>query len=70
MDNTSPKPRVDMSPQAVTARIRQCGEGVDFSVDALPSTKVDMSPDAVWNRIREAGELWNLCEQLRAKDPR
>jgi len=57
---------IDMSPEAITARIREVGRLSDFSPEERLSSKLDMSPHGVTSRLREAAQLLVLCERLGA----
>lgn len=61
---------VDMSAEAVSARIRAAGAASSLAMDAGLDTKVDLSPEAVSRRIREASDLLALCLRLAARDGR
>jgi len=54
---------VDMSPEAVAARLRQCSA---LSRDRRPGMRVDMSPEAVTRRLREVAQLRTFCLKLEA----
>lgn len=58
---------VDMSPRAITARLREASR---LSVLKLPyPPRVDMSPRAVEARLREVARLYDLNDRLRAFRP-
>jgi hypothetical protein len=50
---------VDMSPEAVTARLRAACEGTP-----TPKTRVPMDPASVTARLRSVSELRELCLKL------
>ncbi len=56
--------RVDMSPEAVTRRLRLVGELSDLGPEAHAAGKVDMSPEGVTRRLRQASQLSKLCRSL------
>lgn len=63
---------VDMSPSAITARLRQASDLTDLRTAARLHGKVDMSPAGITRRIREVERLRKLCAQLgrlRAVEP-
>lgn len=49
---------IDMSPEAIGARLRRVAEL------RRPRTLVDMSPEAVSRRLRRVSELRTLCKKL------
>ncbi len=51
---------VDMSPEAITGRLRQMSDSTDLSSDRLGS-KIDMSPEAVTRRLRKQSDLRDDC---------
>ena len=56
---------VDMSPRAITARLRQASElARDLSPERRLDTKIDMSAAAITARLREAAALLELCRKL------
>ena len=58
--------RIDLSPAAITARLRQASDASDLAAVRRLDTKVDLSPDGVSRRLHEAFELYELCRSLRA----
>ncbi len=58
---------IDMSPDAVAARIVDVGRQSDYHPDRRMDAKVPMTPEAVTARLREASELLALCQALRAQ---
>lgn len=57
---------VDMSPEAVGARLREVGRLSDLRSERRLDTKVDMSPEAVSRRLEQIEQLRRLCLSLRA----
>jgi lambda repressor-like predicted transcriptional regulator len=56
---------IDMSPAAITARLRCASDLVrDLSPERRLDTKLDMSPAAITARLREAAALLELCRKL------
>ena len=55
---------VDMSPAAVSARLRAVAAVSDLRVDRRMDAKLDMRPDAISARIRAVGQLNRLCLKL------
>ena len=56
---------IDMSPRAISARLRQASElARDLAPARRLSTKLDMSPAALSARLREAAALLELCHEL------
>lgn len=55
---------VDMSPAAISARLREVSRLSDLDRDLRLHGKVDYSPEGISARLREVGELNRLCEQL------
>ena len=58
--------RLDMSPAAVSARLREVGRLSDLSPATRLDAKLDMSPRGVSSRLREVSELLALCARLHA----
>jgi hypothetical protein len=58
---------VDMSPAAVSARLRRLGELCDLNAEKRLHTKVDMSAKGVSARLRAAGDALELCRRLAAR---
>jgi hypothetical protein len=52
---------VDMSPEAVTERLREMSRLSDLRTVNRLATKVDMSPEAVTRRLRRQSELRRAC---------
>ena len=48
---------VDMSPEAVTERLREVARRSDLRTENRLATKVDMSPEAVTRRLRLQSRL-------------
>lgn len=55
---------VDMSPEAVTRRLREVGRLSDLGPAARAFAKVDMSPASVTRRLRRVSQLRRLCLDL------
>jgi hypothetical protein len=55
---------VDMSPAAITARLRQVSEAADLRPERRLDQKIDMSSAAVTRRLRRVSELRRLCIEL------
>ena len=53
--------RVDMSPEAVSERLRTMSRLSDLRTTERLATKVDMSPKAVTRRLRRQSELRRAC---------
>lgn len=59
---------VDMSPEAVAARLRQASDiAGSLRPEARLETKIDMSATAIAARLREASDLLDLCRTLAAR---
>lgn len=56
--------RPDMSPSAVSARLRDVGARSDLRPERRLATKVDMSPRAVSRRLRAVQQALDLCRRL------
>ncbi|MFP3941785.1 MAG: hypothetical protein ACLF0P_15935 [Thermoanaerobaculia bacterium] len=52
---------VDMSPEAVTQRLRELSRMSDLRTANRLAAKVDMSPEAVTRRLRRQSELRRTC---------
>ena len=61
----------DMSPAAVSARLRRAAELSDLRMDRRLDAKIDYSPEAVDRRLRKVSDLRRLCLNLAssAADP-
>lgn len=56
---------VDMSDQAITARLRQASRMADpLRPESRLSTKIDLSGAGIAARLREASQLLELCRAL------
>ena len=55
---------LDMSPQAITARLREVSALSDLAPERRLEGKIDMSPPAITARLRECAALLELCEKL------
>jgi hypothetical protein len=53
--------KVDMSPAAVTQRLRSMSALSDLHRDRRLACKIDMSPEAVTRRLRRQSQLRDLC---------
>lgn len=56
--------RVDMSPQAVTERVREMSRRSDLRPENRLAAKVDMSPRAVTRRLIKQSQLREMCLAL------
>lgn len=54
----------DMSPSAITERLRRASKLTDLSAERRLEAKLDMSPSGITARLREASELLALCRKL------
>ena len=54
----------DMSPEAISARLREVSRISDLRPERRLDGKIDMSPEGVASRLREASDLFALCLQL------
>lgn len=61
--------RVDMSPQAIEARLRQVTALSDLAPERRLDAKLDMSPDGLMRRLREVSELLRVSRMLGASRP-
>jgi hypothetical protein len=61
---------VDMSPEAITERLRVASALSDLSPARRLDGKLDMSPAGIMKRLREASELLELCSFLATARPR
>jgi hypothetical protein len=59
-------PLLDMSPAAISARLRRSSELADLHPARRLEAKLDMSPAGITRRLREASELLDLCRTLGA----
>ncbi len=55
---------VDMSPEAISARLRKAADLSDLDRDLRLHGKIDYSPEAVSSRLREVEQLRRLCLAL------
>jgi hypothetical protein len=55
---------VDMSPAAISARLRHAAELSDLRTEMRLAFKVDMSPAGISARLREVERLRRLCLEL------
>jgi len=56
--------RVDMSREAVTARLQHASKELDLRPERRLDTKIDLSAAAVTSRLEEASDLLDLCLTL------
>lgn len=56
--------RVDMSPEAVTERLREMSRHSDLRPENRLAAKVDMSPQAVTRRLKKQAQLREMCLAL------
>ena len=62
--------KVDMSPQAIDARLRLASQLVgSLRPEERLSTKIDLSEAGVTSRLKEASDLLDLCRQLARARP-
>jgi len=55
---------VDMSPHAITERLRSASGLADLSPDRRLEAKIDMSARAITARLKEAAALLEVCVVL------
>lgn len=55
---------VDMSPAAISARLRRCSDLADLRAEARLSAKIDMSPLGISRRLRQVENLRRACLAL------
>lgn len=55
---------LDMSPQAIAARLREVSAMSDLAPERRLEGKIDLSPQGITARLRECAELLELCEKL------
>lgn len=60
---------LDLTPAAVTDRLRTASRLSDLSPLARLDAKLDLSPEGVTRRLREASQLLRLCQALAAANP-
>lgn len=56
--------KVDYSPEAVSARLREVARLTDLSPEKRLDYKIDYSPEAVSRRLRKASALRDACRKL------
>jgi len=56
--------KVDMSPAAITARLKEVSRLADLRPEMRLHCKVDMSPAGVTRRLRQVSQLRDLCLEL------
>lgn len=56
--------KVDMSPTAVTNRLRAVAAMSDLAPEKRLDAKLDMSKTGVTKRLREAADLLKACQKL------
>ncbi len=57
--------KVDLSREALHARLRYASEISDLRAERRLDSKLDMSPAGIERRLREVSELLQLCDSLR-----
>ena len=57
---------VDLSPDAVLARLRRVSDLSDLHAERRLDAKLDMSPEGIVRRLTEVSELLSLCTALGA----
>jgi hypothetical protein len=57
---------VDLSPGAITARLREASQKSDLSPERRLDAKIDLSPAAITARLKEASDLRETCLKLAA----
>lgn len=55
---------VDMSPRAITTRLRRVSESADLRTVLRLAGKIDMSPLGITRRLREVEQLRRACLSL------
>ena len=60
---------VDMSPEAILARLREVSALSDLDRDRRLDGKIDYSPEAIQARLTEVGRLLDLCLALGEATP-
>ncbi len=60
---------VDLSSDAIVARLRCASDLSDLQADRRLDAKLDMSPEGIERRLREVSELLALCTALGAARP-
>ncbi len=55
---------VEMSPRAITERLRTASRLADLSPETRLEGKIDMSPQAITARLKEAADLLEACLAL------
>ncbi len=55
---------VDMSPEAVSVRLRAAADLADLRADRRLFAKLDMRPSAISQRLRQVAQLRSLCLRL------
>jgi len=55
---------VDMSPRAITQRLRSASQSTDLRSELRLTGKIDMSPSGVARRLREVEQLRRTCLAL------
>lgn len=63
-----PRPPVDMSPEAIEARLRLCNPP-DLRPEHRLHHKLDMSPTGVERRLRQVASLHRLSQWLMSRAP-
>lgn len=57
--------RVDLSPRAVSERLRRASELSNLETSKRLETKIDLSPAAVSRRLEQVSKLRSFCLSLR-----
>jgi hypothetical protein len=60
---------LDLSPAAISARLRRASELADLDPALRLEAKLDLSPAGITRRLREASDLLDLCRMLAASEP-
>ncbi len=61
--------KLEMSPDAISARLRKLAKLSDVHKSRRLDTKIDMSPSAVSRRLRTVSSLTSLCLRLGRHKP-
>jgi len=56
----------DLTPEAITRRLRQAAAATDLTTSRRLDPKLDMSPEGVGHRLRQVEALRRLCLSLGA----
>ena len=66
MKPMKPMKGLDLSPHAITARLKAASGASDLSPATRLDAKIDLSPSAITARLIEASDLRDLCLKLAA----